>query len=342
MVSCLAQMLGKILLVLMLAQAQTTQPNGVIRGQILVPSVQAAERILVVVQRTDGPIVARVFSDTLGNYEVRNLPVGAYEIIVNLEGYEEVRQQIGLGAGTFNAVTLNIPLREKEKIIIVRPDGGAADDVVDIAELGRKYPRKAVQDYEKAREELRKGNNAKSIELLQSVVKLAPDFYGAHNTLGTLYQKASEFRKGEAEYRRAHDLNPRTPEPLVNLGSLFIDEASARAKEGKAVVGKILDGALDTLEESLKIKRSALGYYFLGTAYYKSDFYEEAEENFKHALEMDARLPAGHLMLTNLYMKQRKWRDALDQLDAYLNENPKATDRSEIQNTRAKVAARIK
>jgi Tfp pilus assembly protein PilF len=342
MLSCLAQMLGKFLLALMLAQAQATQPNGIIRGQILVPSVNAAERIQVLVQRTDGPVVARIFSDTLGNYEVRGLPQGTYEVIVNVEGYEEVRQQVGVGTGTFNAVSLNIPLREKERTILIKPDGGAADDVVDIAELGRKYPKKAVQDYEKAREELRKGNNAKSIELLSSVVKLAPDFYSAHNTLGTLQQKAGRFRDAENEYRRARELNPRTPDPLVNLGSLFIDEAASRAKEGKEVVGKILDSALDTLEESLKIKRSPMGYYFLGTAYYKSNFYEEAEDNFKRALEMDSRLPAGHLMLANLYMRQRKWKDALGHLDTYLAENPKAADRAEIEETRTKVAERIK
>jgi Tfp pilus assembly protein PilF len=335
-------MLGKFLLALMLAQSQAAPANGLIRGQILVPSVQAAERIQVIVQRTDGPIVARIFSDTLGNYEVRGLPQGAYEVVVNVEGYEEVRQQVAVGSGSFNAVSLNIPLREKERLITIKPDGGAADDVVDIAELGRKYPKKAVQDYEKAREELRKGNQAKSVELLSSAVKLAPDFYSAHNTLGTLYQKAARFRDAETEYRRARELNPRAPEPLVNLGSLFIDEAASRSKEGKEVVGKILDSALDTLEESLKIKRSSMGYYFLGTAYYKSNFYEEAEENLKHALEMDSRLAAGQLMLANLYMRQRKWKDALGRLDTYLAENPKAADRAEIEQTRTKVAERIK
>ena len=128
----------------------------------------------------------------------------------------------------------------------------------------------------------------------------------------------------------------------MNLGSLFIDEAAARAKEGEEVVGKILDNALDTLEESLKIKRSPMGYYFLGTAYYKSNFHEEAETNFKRALEMDPRLAAGHLMLANLYMKQRKWAPALEQLDAYLVENPNAPGHAQIQDTRAKVADRIR
>jgi Tfp pilus assembly protein PilF len=332
-------MLGKILLAVLLAQGQGNQANGVIRGQIIVPSVQASERILVLVQRTDGPVVARIFSDTLGNYEARNLPVGTYELQINVEGYEEVRMQVAVGGGAFNSVIANIHLREKEKLIVVRHDGGV-DDAVDLTELGRNYPRKAVQDYEKAQEERRKGNDVKAIELLVSVVKLAPDFFKAHNTLGTLYQKTGRFQEAKSEYRRARELNPRNPEPLVNLGSLFIEESDARAKEGKEVVGKILDDALDILEESLKVKRSALGYYFLGTAYYKSNFMEEAEGNFKKALEMEPHLPAGRLMLANLYMKQRKWPAALELLDAYLAENPTASDRVQIEGTRAKVAER--
>src|SRR5437016_6325995 len=145
--SCLTQMLGKILLALILARAQSNQPNGVIRGQVLIPSTRAAERIQVIIQRADGPIVARVFSDTLGNFEARNLVNGNYDVVVNVEGYEEVRQQVGVGGGLFGTVTVNISLREKEKFIIIKPDGGAADDTVDITELGRKYPKKAVQDY---------------------------------------------------------------------------------------------------------------------------------------------------------------------------------------------------
>ena len=91
MVSCLTQMLGTILLVFMLAQAQGNQGGGAIHGQILIPSVRAAERIQVIVQKSDGPIVARVFSDSLGNYDVRNLASGSYDIIVNVEVKDSVR-----------------------------------------------------------------------------------------------------------------------------------------------------------------------------------------------------------------------------------------------------------
>ena len=331
----------------MLAQNQTgqgnpgTQTNGSIHGQLLITTVRETEQIPITLQRSDGPIVQRIFSDPQGRFDFGGLTYGSYEILVHLDGYEDVDQPVSIGSGIYRSATVNIQLREKEKIIIIKP-ADAADDLVDITELGRNYPKKAVQDYEKALEEIKKGNSGKATELLVSLLRLAPDFYAAHNTLGTVYQKMSRFRDAEDEYRKARMLNPRSADPLVNLGSLFLEEAEARSTEGKDVVGTILDSALDILEESLKLKRSALAYYFLGTAYYKSSFYDEAETNLKHALGMDPRPSAVRLVLANLYIKQKKWPDALEHLNAYLNEYPNAIDRGEVGDARSKVAERIK
>src|SRR5437868_2466887 len=107
-------MLSHTLSIFLLLQVQAGGAGGAIRGQILIPSARVAERIQVVLQRADGPVVGRIFSDSLGNYEFRGLVSGNYEVIVSLEGYEDVRQQVGVaGGGIFGTVTLNIPLREK-------------------------------------------------------------------------------------------------------------------------------------------------------------------------------------------------------------------------------------
>src|ERR1051326_4656267 len=147
-------MIGQFLLALLLVQGQNgqTQGGGSIRGQVIMPSVRASERLQVILQRSDGPIISRAFSDSLGNYEFRNLGPGNYEVIVSIEGYEEVRQQVGVGGGAFSTVTLNIPLTKKEPLTVKK--AAAADDLIDVAELGRSYPKKALQEYEKAQDEI--------------------------------------------------------------------------------------------------------------------------------------------------------------------------------------------
>jgi Flp pilus assembly protein TadD len=286
-----------------------------------------------------------VFSDSLGNYEFRSLPAGIYDVIVDFEGYEEARQTAAVaGGGLLGTTIVNIPLKQKVTLVrIPASPGGDGSHTVDIRELGRKHPRKAVQDFERAVEETKKGNPGKAVELLAGVVKLAPDFYSAYNLLGTLHQKAGRLREAESAYRRAMELNPRSAEPVINLGSLLIQEAAARSAEDAAIVGKILDDALDILDEAVKLSpRSAMAYYLLGTAYYRSAFYEEAERNLKRAFELDPNMPSLLLMLANLYIRQQQWANALKYLDAYLLENPKASDRSQIEQTRAKVRERMR
>jgi hypothetical protein len=42
-------------------------------------------------------------------------------------------------------------------------------------------------------------------------------------------------------------------------------------------------------------------------------------------------------MLANVYVKQQKWEDVIENLDAYLKENPKAADRASVEQMRASI-----
>ena len=301
------------------ASAQIRQaPSDIsIRGKVFTSTGHAAERVEVRLERAEMQVVTTTYTDSIGNFEFRNLASGNYYIVVRMEGYEEVRQQVDMsivrGSGASITVTLN-------RNMIGRTRSESDDDVVDITELQRDYPRKAVQEYERAVEDNRKGNTEKAIQRMEEVVKLAPDFYQAHNNLGVFYQKMARFADAAREYEVARTLNPRASEPLVNLGSLYIQESDARRDEGNIITGRILDDALDILEEAVKMdSRSAAGYYYLGAAYYKSEFFQEAEQNLLRSQRLDPMSRPVRLMLVNVYMKMAKWESLLYQLNAYLS-----------------------
>src|SRR5205807_7416179 len=98
-------------------------------------------------------------------------------------------------------------------------------DVVDITQMKENLPKKAVQDYDKALDERKKGKLESAIKLLQDAIHLAPNFYNAHNSLGVLYQSLKQYTEAEKEYLRSSELNARSAKPLTNLGSLYIEEA---------------------------------------------------------------------------------------------------------------------
>ena len=130
---------------------------------------------------------------------------------------------------------------------------------------------------------------------------------------------------------------------MTSLGALYIQEAESPATRSARLRGRILDDALDALESATKLDgHSAVAYYLLGVANYRSAFFDEAETNLKRSLDLDAHLGSTRLMLVNLYMKLEKWQTALDNLNVFLSENPKAPNRVDLEQTRLKLAEKLR
>jgi predicted Zn-dependent protease len=139
-------------------------------------------------------------------------------------------------------------------------------------------------------------------------------------------------------YKHSQEISPKNVQSLINLGSLYIQEADAHQAEGRVIAGKYLDHALDTLEAAVKMSpRSSIAYYYLGSANFKSSFLEEAEAAFKKVEEIDPNMSLSKLMLANVYANMNKLTDAVHYLDAYLQENPKAENRASLEDFRARL-----
>ena len=76
---------------------------------------------------------------------------------------------------------------------------------------------------------------------------------------------------------------------------------------------------------------SARAFYYLGSALYKLDHLEYAETSLEWSLGRDEVIPDARLMLVNIYMKQRRYREAADQLIAYLEEFPDSPQRKDVE-----------
>jgi tetratricopeptide (TPR) repeat protein len=314
-----------------------------IRGKVIIANRHDFDqRIEVRLERSALQVIQTNYTDSSGNFEFRNLGPGTYYVAITLEGYEPVRQMVEI-FNSFGNASVTIFLNKPAIEIRDRAAGlDAADpDVVDINQMRENFPKKAVQDYEKALDEKQKGRLESAVKLLQQAVELAPTFFHAHNNLGMIFQLLKRYPDAEREYTRSRQLNTKSDRPLVNLGSLYIEESSLE-KTDKQAAGKLLDQALDALEAAVKLNpRSAPAYFLLGQANYKSDFLEEAEAAFKKAQQLDPRMSPARLMLANVYVKLEKWPDVLENLDAYLKENPKASDRASVEQMRDRIAKNL-
>jgi len=320
------------------ANQQKRSDDLFIRGKIVVQNQHDFdERVEVRLEKSSAQALQTTYTDTSGNFEFHNLAPGAYYIGVTKEGFEPVHQVVEI-FNNFNSYSVTIFLSKPAVEFRDKPTGvDAADpDIVDLSQMKENFPKKAVQDYEKALDEKQKGKLESAVKLLEEAIQIAPTFFHAHNNLGIVYQMLKRFPDAEREYKRSHELSAKTERPLVNLGNLYIEES--KENRDKEAQGKLLDQALDSLEEAVKLNpRSAVGYFLLGQANYQSSFFEEAENAFKKTLDLDPRISSARLMLANVDVKLERWDDVLTNIDAYLKENPKASDRASVEQMRARI-----
>ena len=96
------------------------------------------------------------------------------------------------------------------------------------------------------------------------------------------------------------------------------------------------------LREAVRLEpRSPAARYYLGYALYKLAQLDEAENALIRALELD-QASATRLMLANVYRQQQKYDRALEQLDAYLEENPEGEEREAVGDLRSRLLKQLK
>ena len=315
-------------------------PSLSISGRVIVPRTGFQEMFEVrLVQNLEQPVQSSMV-DNLGRFRFTGLFRGTYYILVNVDGFQDVRQRVDLIAGE---TVVNIILDYKEERIVKAPTDFSGEEigVVDVAELTKSYPSQVVESLKSADKDFHGGNFTRALSVLEGLVGEAPELYQGHRLLGMVYQKLGRYRDAESEYRTAADLRQTSAAPLINLGSLYVEEAEANANKGSAVVRSILNQALASLNAAVKLKGdAAFAYYLLGITYYRTAFYEEAEGHLKHSIELAPDLVDARLALANVYVKMQEWTNAIAQLDAYLAGNPRSELRQQVEDTRSKLLAR--
>jgi tetratricopeptide (TPR) repeat protein len=330
-------------------QPQPRQPNNIptpqptmpsqqminIRGRIITGVHSGGPAIMEIRIETDGgQPVGFAYADSAGEFNFQkqgfSLDQTLY-VVVNIEGFKPHRERIfgGFGRESIDAFVTIFLERESSTTAVNR--GGSP--VVDLKQLRAKIPGKAVDEYEKAMKEAVKGNRTKAVEGLLRAVKLAPDFYEAQHTLGVQYLALQKLPDAESALLRARDLSPKAAEPLMNLGALYYQRGEAQIDAGQSdEAAATFEKAAEILEES--IRRNPLSpssHSNLGAALYKIGEYERAETVLKKALELDENEHNARLMLINVYTKEARFSDALQQANAFLEKNPKAPQRPSLE-----------
>ena len=159
----------------------------------------------------------------------------------------------------------------------------------------------------------------------EQTVQIAPDFYDAHNDLGSVYRSLGRYDDAVRHLWRARDLNANNADPLITLSAIHLEKNDLGEAERVAVLAVETDS------------RSALAFFSLGMAQYRRSKFESAETSLIRALNLAPEMLELRLALANVYGKRRRFDDLLKQLDQYLSEAPKDSRRLQAERLREQV-----
>lgn len=294
------------------------QGGFVIFGRVSLPNGYPAVRVRVYIEALNG-IHRNVLSDDQGNYEFRGMSGGRYRVsAVNPEAPEQISEpaESDTTRAYSNRLQINIFLRlpvHKDKL-------EAKPGTINVAEAAQNIPKQARKAYEQGLK-LQKENQAeKALGQFNQAIDLYPEYFQALTDRANLYMQQNRLAEAEADFERAIAQNGKYPPALRGLGYCQIQQ-----KKFGVAVGN-LEKAY-SLEPNVPMTLLLLGYANLSI-----NHYEEAKQCLQEALRMDAGSTIrAHVYLAEIFAHEQKFKEAVDEIRAYLKVKPDATDAAHLR-----------
>lgn len=260
------------------------------------------------------------FADQDGAFTFNNLAAGPYEVTVNAgKEYEIAREHLNIEGP---APVYQVPIYLK-----LHPETNAAFAGA---------PKAAIELYGKGTDAADKGDSKKAVELLEQAVKLHPTFLVALTELGLQYMKLGQMDKAADAYRAVLKLKDTDAGAHLNFGIALYNLSMASLADKKAdEANQRLGEAENHLRQAIKLNsRGPNAHYYLGLVMIRLRKYNEAQNEIESAISNGGdNIAQAHKYLGGLYMSARRNKEAADQLEKYLQLDPKAKDADQIRTT---------
>jgi Tfp pilus assembly protein PilF len=314
------------------AQGGGIDPTGTggrhtIQGRLVFPSGQRADlRLRVRLESSGGDL--SVLSDMNGNFKFQSLRPGHYTVVVEgADLYETATEPVFIESAALSSRRMpgTIPVSRPFNVLFyLRPKGGSNNTnkpgVLNAALVG--IPKSSADLYEQALVSAAKGDSDKAIAQLQQALALHPRFALALNQLGVQYLKRGQLDKAADALQTAVKLLPELYDSQLNYGIVLLNQM------------KFTD-AEQHLRAALKKNESAFApYLYLGMALVSLKNYQEAETMLQKAVAIGGDKAAkAHYFLGGIYWRAREYPRAADELERYLQLDPKAANAEKIRAT---------
>jgi cytochrome c-type biogenesis protein CcmH/NrfG len=157
-------------------------------------------------------------------------------------------------------------------------------------------------------------------DALRKALQLFPDYYAAMETLGGAYVKAGHLDYALPLLLHAVEVNPSGTKSYYALGVVFYNKESY--KNAVKAFNRVLKD--DT--------KNANALIYVGLSLMRDGQEAEAEQSLKKAYPLgEKNVPDVQLALASIYTKQKRYNEAVGELQRLLKENPDMKDRVKIE-----------
>jgi tetratricopeptide (TPR) repeat protein len=292
--------------------AQQTQLGKIIGTVRVLRGDFPAHPVLVHIEMRGSPI-SSAYCDDQGRFGFYALVANEYRISVDDDAYEPASETTELNpdVSPMNIVQITlVPRSNAKKDPLPGRVGGSNPYLVDPADYYRQFPKKTLKEFDKGVDADHQGKADEAIQHYEKALNYSPDFYPAHNNLGSVYLARGNFDGAKTHFDAALKANQNDVEAYFNLGNLFITTQHYPEAEHQ-------------IEEGLQRRPdSPFGHFLQGMLYSHTNRLELAEKSLQSALQLDPKMSQVYLQLVNLYLQQKRTPEAIAQLEAYLKAFP--------------------
>jgi tetratricopeptide (TPR) repeat protein len=269
-------------------------------------------RILVSLEMRGTPIQS-AYCDDRGQFGFYSLVANEYRVTVNDEAYEPYSETVRVDPSTapMNFVQMSlVPKAKTPKEQLTDRTPGSNPYLVDPADYYRNFPKKTVKEFEKGVDAEHQGKTDEALQHYEKAISLSPDFYPAHNNLGSALLSRQNFAGAEREFETVLKSNQNDAQAYFNLANVLL----LTQRYGEAE--RQIEGGLQRRPDS------AFGYFLQGSLYSKTQRPDLAEKSLLNAVRLDSGMSQAYLQLVNLYLQQKRNADAIGQLETFLKTFP--------------------
>ncbi|PYX09772.1 MAG: hypothetical protein DMG88_04760 [Acidobacteria bacterium] len=260
-----------------------------------------------------GATLASGYSDDEGKFGFYGLGSNPYHVVIHDERFYPVDKLVELNTSISATSMAQISLTPREPARnepLVNREQGSNPHLSDSAEYRRRFSKNAVKEFDRGVESDRKGNHEDAIRHYEKAVTFAPDFYPAHNNLGSVYLSKSEFAAAQREFEEVIRLNQSDAAGYFNLSNVC------------TLMGQMPEAERYLGEGMRRQPDSALGHFVLGSLDIHLGKLPEAENALRQAIQLDPAMSEPRLQLVNLLLRQGRKADAIAQLRDFVGAFP--------------------